>query len=251
MIHSTALRSSWLLLGVALLAMPLGCGDEGDTIFVIQSGGTAGGGGEGVSGRTGSGGNSATGGSVVAGGSGNGGTSGASGGTNGASGGASGSGGTNEGGAGASGAASGGSNGGTAGSATGGGANGGTGGTGSGTCTGTPTACATLNESQCDNQEGCTYVATCEGVTLDCVELDDLGEIWCNEEPNCTWNVDLQTCQGETPPTCYERNREECLTLGSGCYLDGGCFGDADECQSFLLAGPCEMQLGCTWQPEP
>jgi len=111
-------------------------------------------------------------------------------------------------------------------------------------CTGSPTPCSLLTETQCFGSLGCTSnLGTCGGLADDCyAQFDDVS---CYGVSGCFWDSSSSTCSGSADPCSLMAGQGSC-TLQPGCYwTPGSCTGVAETCDSVPVS-LCTAQTGCT-----
>ena len=124
------------------------------------------------------------------------------------------------------------------------GSNGGSTGTGGAAahCTGTPRACAGLDDFDCVTTNGCNHTGVCQGTALDCSFLSASG---CLKQPGCS--VVPGSCSG-TAQQCFNFGIQQTCQQQQGCFWDANnffCSGNPTPCQN-IPGGNCGSQIGCT-----
>jgi hypothetical protein len=145
---------------------------------------------------------------------------------------------------------------------------------GSSNCTGTPPACAGLDDFDCQTTNGCGHVGECQGTAVACTSLSaaacatqggctpsSFGNCFgsaqpcfnigdqntCFQQQGCSWDPNKWFCVGNVTP-CQQLPNLSC-TKQLGCSLNQGsdCTGTPTACTTFMTEATCGTELGCVW----
>jgi hypothetical protein len=109
-------------------------------------------------------------------------------------------------------------------------------------CTGTPTACALLDEASCGTVEGCVLGPRCSGAPLACDGLSE--EAACTGQAGCSW--DGAACTGTATACAGLPDRGDCIAqIGCEWSAREACRGTPIPCGA-RSADTCEAQPGCS-----
>ena len=118
-------------------------------------------------------------------------------------------------------------------------------GSGRPTCSGVPTPCAMLTETECSTVAGCRDSGTCSGTPLGCSFLD-LGS--CVIQKGCTWSAN--SCSGIQEPCSNSTFDSDCRGQ-LGCRWTSACSGTptSSDCSTKRPAS-CESTPGCALETQ-
>jgi len=109
------------------------------------------------------------------------------------------------------------------------------------TCTGVPTACATLDVASCESVQGCR-VSQCRGVAVQCD--DYVQQTQCDATAGCRWSG--TACGGRETPCANLDTDVACMAQqGCGWTPAPACRGTALRCED-LTGAACAAQPGCS-----
>jgi hypothetical protein len=115
------------------------------------------------------------------------------------------------------------------------------------TCTGTPTPCAGLTETDCIGALGClSTLGQCSGIARDCYAQFD--SYSCDRIQGCYWSSSSSSCSG-VPESCDLMAGSGSCGLQPGCsWTPGSCSGTPDSCGT-MPPSLCTTQPGCLLSP--
>jgi len=113
-------------------------------------------------------------------------------------------------------------------------------------CAGAPlaTACAGLEDYDCQTTQGCAFVGLCAGVSTACQFYAD--QTSCSLQKGCAWS-DSTACGGN-PAQCYNYYSPQQCSAQVGCLWDNFnyyCNGTPTACE-LIPSQSCSQQSGCT-----
>ncbi|MFA5061270.1 MAG: LamG-like jellyroll fold domain-containing protein, partial [Candidatus Pacearchaeota archaeon] len=112
------------------------------------------------------------------------------------------------------------------------------------TCTGTATSCSSLGESDCGNQDGCSWLSSsCSGTATGCSTYETQSP--CDSQAGCNWLS--SSCSG-TATGCSTYETQSPCDSQAGCnWLSSSCSGTPAACSTYENSNDCMDMPGCDW----
>ncbi len=111
-------------------------------------------------------------------------------------------------------------------------------------CSGSPSACASLSTTQCTTVIGCSLGGTCTGVSSPCSYFNQFS---CPDQQGCYWDSQAQYCTGLSYD-CNTMTISTTCAMQQGCTWTPACKGTATASCNGTTQTACTNVPGCIWQ---